>query len=356
LLALGAALALSHGAAAQTPAPGTDPGLAAYAEPGTLVTLDDGRRMHVRCVGSGQPAVVLLAGLADWSISWRKVQPALSALTQTCTWDRAGFGYSEGSRLPQTMAQLTQDLRAALTLAGVRGPYVLVGHSAGGLEAVSFHDRHPDEVAGLVLVDPSVPGQADILAQAAPATSAVFQRQTAGQVQKGRDCHRAALAGQLLPGQPDAGGCLRLLVPPTGPRAMVSLLEQLDADPLRWAARISLVEGFAGQTLAMRRASRQWGDLPTVVLGATRRPRLPPDAPAEVAAQWPAFFDAFGEQHRLLARLSTQGVHRLVPDAGHAIQSDQPAAVIEAVTEVVTGWRRLTDTAAAASSRPPGGR
>lgn len=135
------ALAGIPGAPAAQPPAAADLAFGPYAKPSTLAQLPDRRSIHLRCVGSGSPTVVLTAGIGDWSASWRHIQPRVSALTRVCTWDRAGFGFSSGSDLPQSIANTTAELWAALGSASIAGPYVLVGHSYGGLESVAFRDR-----------------------------------------------------------------------------------------------------------------------------------------------------------------------------------------------------------------------
>src|SRR6185436_8496713 len=108
--------------------PAANAALDAYAKPQRLVKLADGRAIHLYCQGRGSPTVILTAGLGGWASSWSKVQPAVARHTRTCAWDRAGFGYSDGSAQPQTLAATTGDLEQALAAARIKGPYVLVGH------------------------------------------------------------------------------------------------------------------------------------------------------------------------------------------------------------------------------------
>jgi pimeloyl-ACP methyl ester carboxylesterase len=113
----------------------------------------EGLRMHVQ--GSGSPAVVLEAGLGDASDSWDPVIRKLAARTRVVAYDRAGLGDSPPTRAPRTARQNAQELHEALGKAGITPPYVLAGHSAGGFYVRVFASLYPDEVAALVLVDPT---------------------------------------------------------------------------------------------------------------------------------------------------------------------------------------------------------
>lgn len=126
---------------------------------GARTEVIDGRRVELALAGSGQPAVVLengLGGSLDW---WAKVVPEISRETRVLAYNRAGTGSSEGLRGPRDGAHIVEELRRLLRAEGIAPPYVLVGHSAGGLYMQLFARRHPTEVAGLVLVDSTHPEQ-----------------------------------------------------------------------------------------------------------------------------------------------------------------------------------------------------
>lgn len=122
--------------------------------PGRVVDLD-GYGLHLWCQGSGSPTVVLSPGAGDYSFDWEPVMEGLRAQVRVCAYDRPGFAWSAVGPVPRTMALEAFEVRAALDRAGERGPYVLVGHSVGGLVARVFAHAYPDDVAGLVLVDPT---------------------------------------------------------------------------------------------------------------------------------------------------------------------------------------------------------
>src|SRR5688572_31116825 len=126
-----------------------------FSAPGRLVDVGS-HRLHLRCDGQGSPPVVFDAALGGSSLSWSLVHPAIARLTHACSYDRAGFGWSEAGPLPRTAGRIADELYALVQRASVRPPYVLVGHSFGGLVMRLLAVRHPADVAGLVLIEPAI--------------------------------------------------------------------------------------------------------------------------------------------------------------------------------------------------------
>jgi pimeloyl-ACP methyl ester carboxylesterase len=120
---------------------------------GRLVDIGGGRSLYLKCVGSGTPTVVLEAGFGGSTNVWSAVQPQLARTMRTCAYDRAGLGNSLPIPGVHDAGDEIADLRQLLKRAEVPPPYLLVGHSYGGLLARLFADAHPDETAGMVLVD-----------------------------------------------------------------------------------------------------------------------------------------------------------------------------------------------------------
>jgi len=114
-----------------------------------------GRQVEVLVAGSGKPAVILEAGLGEHLKHWLAIQKSLSSLTTVIAYSRAGYGASDPSPEPRTPLRVVSELRALLQALGQDGPYVLVGHSLGGVYVRVFASQHPEEVAALVLVDPT---------------------------------------------------------------------------------------------------------------------------------------------------------------------------------------------------------
>jgi pimeloyl-ACP methyl ester carboxylesterase len=120
-------------------------------------------RIHLYCTGTGEPTVVLEAGLGDDWLQWRKVQPALSQLTRVCSYDRAGYGWSAPKPGSRDSIQITDELHSLLQQAGISGSILLMGHSAGGLHIRRYATQYPAGIVGMVFVDASTPTQFDVL-------------------------------------------------------------------------------------------------------------------------------------------------------------------------------------------------
>lgn len=236
-----------------------------------LVAIGDGR-LHLRCSGSGDATVLLIAGWDHASGDWAPVEPALAGRSRVCSYDRFGTGTSDAPATPQTFESQVADLHELLDATGEPGPYVVVGHSFGGAEAVTFASTYPGEVVGLVLVD------------ASPAT----WPETV--------CSVPAFAA----------GCALMQHPTQG--------ERLDVFPAFDAVR----------------TITSLGDLPLTVMAAAHR------SPDGLSADELARLDAlWAEGTQAWARLSTTSSVVTVEDTGHAIQADQPGMVIHEITELL---------------------
>jgi pimeloyl-ACP methyl ester carboxylesterase len=158
-----AALALSAvGGAYETYREASDPSMSAM--PGRLVDVG-GHKLHISCTGSGSPTVLLEGGLGEPSTmmaSW--IAPDVAAATRVCVYDRAGRGWSGSAGHPQDGVQVATDLHTLLHRAGEPGPYVLAGHSAGGIYVLNFARAFPQDVAGIALLDSMHPQQYERMA------------------------------------------------------------------------------------------------------------------------------------------------------------------------------------------------
>jgi len=263
----------------------------------------------------------------------------IARTTRVCAWDRAGFGFSDASGERQTLEATSADLLRLLDAAGIHGPYVLVGHSAGGFESMMIADRHPERVAGLVLVDSTVPDQARIRRAAAPAVERFYGAMEVEGAAALRQCIADLRSGVLTAATPDPNQCFDY--PPAWPAALKDAQRRLDADPARLATTLSLLEYYWDEEAwrVMIDPRRRYRDLPLIVLTAGERSAVE-GMPAEAVAQFPSLTAAWNRSHDALAALSTRGENRIVAGAGHSIQRHRPDAVIAAVREVVEAARR----------------
>jgi len=251
--------------------------------------------LHIRCTGRGRPTVVIDTGVGDTSERWQPFQTQVAQVTRVCTYDRAGYGSSEPGPLPRHSQQATGELKQLLENAGVRGPYVLVGHSLGGLNVQVFADRYPDLVAGLILLDPTpLPF---ITGQAFPALHRVFEQQAAGLQQtaeaarQSTDAEAQAQAGYL--------------------GAVASEHAALIAES---ASQVAAISSF--------------GAVPLVVIGSGKpNPAFGADAEA--------FQQFWIEQNRELATRSTDGTFVLAQESSHYLHEDAPDVVLDAIRQMV---------------------
>ncbi|MCX5922129.1 MAG: alpha/beta hydrolase [Candidatus Dependentiae bacterium] len=125
-----------------------------YPAPGKMVAVD-GFKLHINCSGTGTPTVILESGLANFSTYWTFVQKGVEQFAHVCSYDRAGRGWSEKSPNPRTGAFIVKELHTLLQNMHAQPPYILVGHSSGGINMRLYANTYPDEVFGIVLVDSS---------------------------------------------------------------------------------------------------------------------------------------------------------------------------------------------------------
>jgi pimeloyl-ACP methyl ester carboxylesterase len=310
------------------------------------VRLPDGRTIHLVCMGQGSPAVILLAGVVDWSIAWNEVQPAVSAKTRVCSWDRAGLGLSDPPAEAQMVNATTADLKAALTVARIDDPYILVGHSVGAYESLLFADNHRSQVAGMVLVDPQYPDEVRLMSRLTPALTEFSERMSKTYpnpfVELLRKCSAGLRAGTVRKGGPDPDGCLSPQWPPNYPLELRATLEErmISASPATLAhawdmlAEIYSPERLDANARMVVKPDRNYGTMPLIVLTAGKA-NIPPDLPEAVKAELPISEAEWRRAHRKLAALSTRGVNRIITDSMHDIPHQKPQAVIDAILEVL---------------------
>jgi pimeloyl-ACP methyl ester carboxylesterase len=222
---------------------GTD-GYALFEQPGRMVRLTGGNRLSLYCSGAGKPAVVLETGFGGGAYAdWHELQPRVARFTRVCSYDRAGYGFSElGNDLPRDIKHDVIDLHALLLASGEHGPYVLVGHSDGGHIIGAYTDLYPRDVAGLVFLDAAVLIDKQQVEGPYEPPSAETRRYYDGELKKIRGCLERAehSHGRMLGGAGDF--CLDTDTFQGLPPRMVEALEAIAARPDGWRAYLSEAE------------------------------------------------------------------------------------------------------------------
>ena len=301
-----------------------------YKPIGRMISLGT-HRLHVVTAGSGTPTVVFEAALGASSISWSLVQPKIAELTGTLAYDRAGMGFSELGPEPRTAQRIVDEMHAMLEASRVPKPYLLIGHSYGGMTCRLFAAQFPNDVAGMVLLDPADPNTwksptpeqrqkikfgALLARQGALVASLGIARATAALARLG--AHRAARATAVaMSGGLLAGRTNRLIAP----------IDRIPAE-LRPVAATAWIQprfyrSLASQIRFMPESASQ--------VAATR---IPPNLPLTVLSA-NSLPTSEMEANKSLASISSRGRHLVIPDSGHWIQLDQPELVIAAITEML---------------------
>jgi pimeloyl-ACP methyl ester carboxylesterase len=303
--------------------PTPDVSMDIYAAPAQRVDIGGGRQLNLRCSGAGSPTVILEVGQGMTSMSWRKLQPLLAARTRTCSYDRAGLGFSDPGPLPRTAQAAADDLHALVRAAPIQTPLVLVGHSLGGSIVRLYASAHPDEVAGIVLVDPVITD----LASQAPKVAAREAQLTAENTAGTRHCADLAQKGELATMAPPAEGCVHPQIPVFSSKLNESIHAR-DISAAFWQASLSERESEPANSVAVQ-ALHPLGATPLVVLGADgTNDYLPP-------AERKAADAAYRAGHRRMAATSSRGRYVPVAHSSHNVQEDRPDAIADAVAQVI---------------------
>ncbi|HTZ70059.1 MAG TPA: alpha/beta fold hydrolase [Acetobacteraceae bacterium] len=152
------------------------------------------------CIGAGKPVVILESGLGGGMVFWRHVMPQIGAFTRVCAYDRAGYGFSDPATRPSDATNAVDDLHRLLKAGGIPLPFVYVGHSDGGLYGMLFTANYPNEVAGMVLIDPSFAHQGMLMSKTVEAAERVTaDANTVRAIADMKNCLSLARAGRLDP-------------------------------------------------------------------------------------------------------------------------------------------------------------
>jgi pimeloyl-ACP methyl ester carboxylesterase len=299
---------------------------AAYPAPGELVAVD-GSRMHIRCEGTGSPAVILEAGSTDCSLSWARVQPEIAAFTKVCSYDRLGYGWSDPLAGPLTTRAVTGRLNTLLANANISPPYILAGHSLGGEYVRAYAHRYPSEIAGLVLVDPGSEWQ---MVRTGENFTREQQAATAAAVTGLRAGRAKAADGTFL---------RNLTLVPIDPRLpdyeFHAYQALLATRPHFWEARATEGESaFAIFTELQRENISSPGSMPVVVIASGNEMGFSADPKQNAYAN--RVFRALQQE---MAQGSRYGNYSVAPGTSHYVQLDRPDIVIDAIRTMVNATR-----------------
>ena len=335
-------LAALLGAAAEPPSPEA---ASAYIGPHSLIEVEPGRRINLVCMGSGDRTVLFDSGGSDWSVIWALVQPEVAKGARACAYDRAGLGHSDPAPLPRSPAAIVEDLHKLIRSADLKRPLVLVGHSLGGFNVKLYAALYPEDVAGMVLVDPAEERGWDrtrralrsrfggSLAARAELLDSTFLEWL---VSRYRSCAEAAGTEGLDPASPTYGRCTDPVRPKLGPEIAAERMKIQSTAAYQAAQASEIVNSVYGDVRADRAYAGLFrpgllGSKPVIVLTHGLYDR---DDPLDVMS-----FDQGVRLHRRSAALSRRGRQRVVPGTGHNIEIDDPGAIVEAVAEVLAELR-----------------
>lgn len=291
-----------------------------FLPPGKLIEIND-KSWHYQMMGQGHPTVIIDSGTGGTHLDWQLVQPEVAKFTSILTYDRAGYGWSEANSAPRTAEQAVSELRQLLGEVEIEPPYVLVGMSLGGLFSRLFAYQYPEEVAGMVLVDPAH----ERMYEETPAEWMELNQKLEGLL-----IHVVPILGRI--------GLLRLLVN-FDSLPMAAGLFQKFPPSMRPLAKSLYSQTQFGKTFAQESAAVS---LSMNQVKQIRETKPFPNIPLIVLSSGKPDFDItqdvlqkLQELHADLAKESLQGVHIVAHKSGHAIQLDKPELVIDAIRQVV---------------------
>jgi pimeloyl-ACP methyl ester carboxylesterase len=274
--------------------------------PGQMYRVN-GHAMRIDCIGSGSPTIVLDAGLGNDGLIWGGVQPVLAKTTRVCSYDRAGFGWSDALASPRDADHIAAELHGLLTAAEVSGPIVLMGHSIAGMYIREYATRYPADVVGLIFVDGSTP-----LQNRNPAFSAEFAKKPMDGM---RTLERRSLFVLGIPRL--SGACARGF---HGFDAKAARLQAQDGCHLQWNAIDAEMASFDRSGMETLHTGR-YGALPVLIFSQDTAKAAAEGEPRELGNAW-------NQMQEDLKKLSTRSRRIIAKGSTHYIQLDR-AELIE---------------------------
>jgi pimeloyl-ACP methyl ester carboxylesterase len=309
-----------------------------YASAGERISAGS-TRLNFYCIGSGSPAVIFDSGWGDWSPAWAVVQPQIAKWTRACSFDRAGYGFSDAGPMPRTSVRIADELRAALRNASIEPPYVLVAHAFASYNFRVFADRYMQDVGGIVLVDAD---DSDV----EPAKWRERDNRNFRDIVGGmRICRNAVANNKPLPPLPSRDGRPPGTCPGRFFRGLPekvfsnelnsTLLHEVQTQTSLYDAAISEMEQMPWDQTYLQEHVTSFGSRPIRVLTTWHFGR-PPDTPASVHRERLAFERDSARAQGSWLRLTTNARQIFDYDEGaQYIQLDHPQIVIKAIREVL---------------------
>jgi pimeloyl-ACP methyl ester carboxylesterase len=280
--------------------------------PGQLTAINY-YNLHIYCTGEGSPTVILEAGLNDFYVTWAKVQPEIARTTRVCSYDRAGLGWSQLAPNPRTSDVMVEELHTLLRNTGIEDPYILVGHSFGGIVMLNFARHYPNQVAGMVLVDSAHEEQTSRLP---------FLKDSADELVA--QFHILSLL--------NSSGLMALspaTIPNRGfPESAYRQYQAVLATTDYFNGAIAETTAYYSDLPQPKPASL--GDLPMVVLSHGL-----PEATGDSSTQQLRYEQEWTKMQNELAGLSSNSKQIIAEKSGHYIQLDQPELVIASILELI---------------------
>lgn len=287
-----------------------------------------GFSLNLNCTGTGKPTVILESGLGIPAVGWSLVQPRIAQFARVCSYDRAGYGWSDPGPFPRTSREIARELHTLLANAHVAPPYILVGHSFGGFNIRLFNQMYSREVAGVVFVDASQEDAESEMSDAMKAANAKSLRQLR---------RMDSIMGLFIDFGIARSSIERNLQAQNVPAQLARELAYLELQKKYTDAILSERESF-NESADETRGAGDFGDKPLVVLTAG----APDPADAGVPnVDNDAFFEAWvGRLQPRLVDLSTNGSQLVLLNSHHLIPFEQPQSIVDAVKEVIEDSRQ----------------
>lgn len=353
-LVLSGLLTMSAGVAASHADGGAEIPSSEYAHPQRLVDVAGGRRLNLFCTGSGSPTVVYEAGGGENSVSFRRVQKQLSATTRVCSYDRAGLGFSDAAVRASNAANIVADLHRLVEKADLGKPVILLGHSSGGLYAALYAATYRNDVAGMVLIDPSFVGQDRAITQDWTTRQKIaWHAEDQEDIEQARKCLALAIKGVLTeparlnspcldnPPDPDAALHHVMNAQLARPRTQAAMLSEM----LNVASHSSSKDGLSAAEKTLRHSHFRFGSKPLIVLTAADQfPDLTGSQRIQALRGWMQGHDALAARSRI-------GRNIVVQNSSHFIMLDQPAVVVRYTRQIIDAVRASAPTITAPGNK-----